>query len=402
MSFKYDVCVIGGLGHVGLPLGLSFANKNIKTILYDINKDAINLVKNKVMPFMEQGAEEILKTTLDKTLFVTDDRDVVKDSKFIVIVIGTPVDEHLSPNFVLFRDFFSRFINLFSDNQHIILRSTVYPGTTERIIDYLRKSNLKTRVSFCPERIAQGYAIKEISTLPQIISSEDDSSFSEAEKLFKIITSEVIRLSFMEAELAKLFTNVYRYIKFSIANQFYQIAMQNNLDFYKIYDAIVYNYPRAKDLPRAGFTAGPCLFKDTMQLAAFSKNNFFLGHAAMLVNEGLPYFLVEQLKQRISLENKTVGILGMAFKPDSDDKRESLSYKLKHILEFENCTLLCSDPFIKDPRFLSEDELIEKSDIIFIGCPHSKYNNLEIPDEKILIDPWNTMFKKDFKNKKQI
>ncbi|HEM56164.1 MAG TPA: nucleotide sugar dehydrogenase [Thermodesulfobium narugense] len=402
MSFKYDVCVIGGLGHVGLPLGLSFANKNIKTILYDINKDAINLVKNKVMPFMEQGAEEILKTTLDKTLFVTDDRDVVKDSKFIVIVIGTPVDEHLSPNFVLFRDFFSRFINLFSDNQHIILRSTVYPGTTERIIDYLRKSNLKTRVSFCPERIAQGYAIKEISTLPQIISSEDDSSFSEAEKLFKIITSEVIRLSFMEAELAKLFTNVYRYIKFSIANQFYQIATQNNLDFYKIYDAIVYNYPRAKDLPRAGFTAGPCLFKDTMQLAAFSKNNFFLGHAAMLVNEGLPYFLVEQLKQRISLENKTVGILGMAFKPDSDDKRESLSYKLKHILEFENCTLLCSDPFIKDPRFLSEDELIEKSDIIFIGCPHSKYNNLEIPDEKILIDPWNTMFKKDFKNKKQI
>ncbi len=390
LSFQYDVCIVGGLGHVGLPLGLSFANKNLKTILYDINKDSIDLVKNKVMPFMEYGADEILKTTLDKTLFVTEDRSVIKDSKFIVIVIGTPVDEHLSPNFVLFRDFLSRFINLFSDEQHIILRSTVYPGTTEKIVDYLRRNNLKTRVSFCPERIAQGYAIAEISSLPQIISSDDDESFSEAEKLFKTITSEVIKLSFMEAELAKLFTNVYRYIKFSIANQFYQIAAQNDLDFYKIYDAIVYNYPRAKNFPKAGFTAGPCLFKDTMQLAAFSKNNFFLGHAAMLVNEGLPYFIVEQLKQRESLENKSVGILGMAFKPDSDDKRESLAYKLKHILEFENCTLFCSDPYIKDPRFLSEDELIDKSDIIFIGCPHSRYSKLNIPDEKILIDPWNS------------
>lgn len=391
VGFKYDVCIIGGLGHVGLPLGLSFANKNLKTILYDINKDAIELVKNKKMPFMERGADEILKRTLDNTLFVTDNREVVKDSKFIVIIIGTPVDEHLSPNFVLFRDFLSRFVGLFSDEQHIILRSTVYPGTTVKIVDHLRKSNLKTRVSFCPERIAQGYAIKEISNLPQIISSEDDASFSEAEKLFKTIASEVIRLSFMEAELAKLFTNVYRYIKFSIANQFYQIATQNNLDFYKIYNAITYNYPRAKDFPKAGFTAGPCLFKDTMQLAAFSKNNFFLGHAAMLVNEGLPYFLVEQLKQSVSLENKVVGILGMAFKPDSDDKRESLAYKLKHILEFENCTLFCSDPFIKDKRFVSEDELINKSDIIFIGCPHSRYNSLEITDEKILIDPYNSM-----------
>jgi UDP-N-acetyl-D-mannosaminuronic acid dehydrogenase len=394
LGFKYDVCIIGGLGHVGLPLGLSFANNSLKTILYDINKDAIELVKNKVMPFVEYGADEILRNTFDKTLFVTDNREVINNSKFIVIVIGTPVDEHLSPNFVLFRDFLSRFIELFSDNQHIILRSTVYPGTTEKIVDYLRKNNLKTRVSFCPERIAQGYAISEISSLPQIISSESDESFSEAKGLFKHITSEIIRLSFMEAELAKLFTNVYRYIKFSIANQFYQIATQNDIDFYKIYDAITYNYPRAKDLPKAGFTAGPCLFKDTMQLAAFSKNNFFLGHAAMLVNEGLPYFLVEQLKQRMSLENKVVGILGMAFKPDNDDKRESLAYKLKHILEFENCTLFCSDPFIKDNRFLSENELVDKSDIIFIGCPHSKYSSLDIPEEKILIDPWNSRNKK--------
>jgi UDP-N-acetyl-D-mannosaminuronic acid dehydrogenase len=126
-----------------------------------------------------------------------------------------------------------------------------------------------------------------------------------------------------------------------------------------------------------------------MQLAAFSKNNFFLGHAAMLVNEGLPYFLVEQLKQRLSLENKAVGILGMSFKPDSDDKRESLAYKLKHILEFENCTLLCSDPYIKYNRFVTEEDLIKNCDIIFIGCPHKRYASLNIPDDKTVIDVWN-------------
>ena len=161
-------------------------------------------------------------------------------------------------------------------------------------------------------------------------------------------TSCILFLSPIEAELAKLFTNTWRYIQFSIANYFYQITTQKNLDFYKIYEAITYNYPRAKDFPAAGFAAGPCLHKDTMQVVAYSNNSFFMGHAAMLVNEGLPNFIVQRLKEKYSLKDKIVGILGMAFKANNDDKRESLSYKLRNILDIEAKKVICSDVYIRE------------------------------------------------------
>jgi UDP-N-acetyl-D-mannosaminuronic acid dehydrogenase len=189
--------------------------------------------------------------------------------------------------------------------------------------------------------------------------------------------------------LAKLFTNVWRYIQFSIANQFYQIAVQNGVDFYRIYDAITYKYPRAQNFPPAGFAAGPCLFKDTMQLAAYSNNSFFLGHAAMLINEGLPNFIVQRLKDKIPLKDKTVGLLGLAFKANNDDKRESLSYKLKKILQIEAGRVLCSDVYIKDNDLIPADRLIEQSDIIILATPHKEYAELTIDSNKILVDIWN-------------
>ena len=332
---KYDLCVVGGCGHVGLPLSITFASKGLKVCIYDINQDILEAVLNGNMPFLEEGADKLLKATIRKTLFATNDPKVILDARFIIITIGTPVDEHLNPKFTVMKNFFKSILPYLRDGQHIIIRSTVFPGTTEKIYEFLRNNGLKVKVSFCPERIAQGKAIQELSSLPQIISGFEDEAISEACNLFRILNQDIIVLTPIEAELAKLFTNTWRYIQFAIANQFYIIATGYGLDFYKIYDAMKYKYPRAKDFPPAGFTAGPCLFKDTMQLAAFNNNTFFLGHAAMLVNEGLPNFIVQRLKDRYSLRNKTVGILGMAFKADSDDKRESLSYKLKKILEIE-------------------------------------------------------------------
>lgn len=182
---------------------------------------------------------------------------------------------------------------------------------------------------------------------------------------------------------------MWRYIQFAIANQFYQIATQQGLDFYKIYDAITYKYPRAQNFPPAGFAAGPCLFKDTMQLAAYSNNSFFLGHAAMLINEGLPNFIMQNLKNKYSLKNKTVGILGMAFKANTDDKRESLSYKLKKILEIEAKKVLCSDVYIHEEGFISAQSLVKNSDIIILATPHTEYAELPLDDEKIVVDIWN-------------
>lgn len=385
----YDICIIGGLGRVGLPLGISFAHSAKKVMLYDINLKAMDIVSQGRMPFKEKGAEDILKEVLKKNLFLSSDKHVITDSHFVIIVIGTPVDEHLNPKFTIFKRFFDEIIDLIKDDQHIILRSTVFPGTTEIIKRYLESRGKFTRLSFCPERVAEGKVMEELRSLPQIISSFDDDSLKEVKELFSHLTDELLILKPLEAELAKLLTNIWRYIQFSISNQFYQIATQKDIDFYKIYHAITYKYPRAQGLPPPGFTAGPCLFKDTMQLAAYCNNSFFLGHAAMLINEGLPNFIVQRLKDKYSLNNRTVGILGMTFKANCDDKRESLSYKLKKILEIEAKKVLCSDVYIHEDGFVSPDELVEDSEIVILGVPHKEYAQLNIDTTKILVDIWN-------------
>lgn len=386
---RYDVCIVGGLGHVGLPLGLSLAAAGQRVMLYDINQEAVATVSSGRMPFVEDGADEVLTRFLGKTLFVSTDRRVIASSHFVVIVIGTPVDEHLNPRFTIFQKFFDDILDLISDEHHIILRSTAFPGATVRIKDHLQARGKHTRVSFCPERIAQGKAMEELHTLPQIVASFDDESLGEAEALFRLLTDDIVVLAPTEAELAKLFTNAWRYIQFAIANQFYQVACQQGLDFYRIHQAITYKYPRAASFPTAGFTAGPCLFKDTMQLASCSTNNFFLGHAAMLVNEGLPNFIVQKLKDRSPLADKTVGVLGMAFKADIDDRRESLSYKLKKVLETEAQQVLCSDAYIQEAGFVSAAHMLEVADIVIVAAPHQEYARLSFPGRTTVVDVWN-------------
>lgn len=388
-EFLYDVCIVGGLGHVGLPLGISFAAAGRKVVLLDLNRETAKTVAAGQMPFVESGAEPLLKQVINKTLFITPDNKAVADSRFVILSIGTPVDEHLNPDFGLFKKLISELAPLMSDDQHLVIRSTVFPGTTELVHDYLRAAGRKTKVSFCPERIAEGKAIEELKSLPQIVSAFDQATLDEAKGLFSMLTSQVIFLDPKEAELAKLFTNTWRYIQFAVANQFYQIAAQNGLDFYRIYQAATDNYPRIKGLPKAGFAAGPCLFKDTMQLAAYSNNNFFLGHAAMLINEGLPGFIVQKLKGKHKLKDMTVGILGMAFKGDSDDPRESLSYKLKKTLELEAGKVLCTDPFVRDAALVPLDDLLAKCNMVIVGAPHSAYKNLKFAPSTVVVDIWN-------------
>ena len=190
-----------------------------------------------------------------------------------------------------------------------------------------------------------------------------------------------------EAELAKLYTNAYRYLKFALANQLYMMANDRGLDYERIRQGVTYDYPRAADLPGAGFAAGPCLLKDTMQLAAFNNNNFVLGHASMMVNEGLPLYVVDRLGDRYDLPTMTVGILGMAFKGESDDTRSSLAYKLKRILRFKAKQVLCTDPYVKgDPSLQSLEEVIDRSDLLVIGAPHHRYARL--PIDKPVADIW--------------
>jgi UDP-N-acetyl-D-mannosaminuronic acid dehydrogenase len=193
-----------------------------------------------------------------------------------------------------------------------------------------------------------------------------------------------------EAELAKLFTNTWRYIKFAAVNQFYMIADSRGLDFERIRAGLTQDYPRAQDMPSAGFAAGPCLFKDTMQLAAFNDNNFHLGHAAMLVNEGLPLYVVTQLGREHDLAELTVGILGASFKAGSDDTRSSLAYKLKRILAFRSKRVLMTDPYVTtDPALVPLEQVLEEADVLLVATPHSEYRS--IVTDKPVADVWNIL-----------
>ncbi len=395
LVFERDVVVIGGGGHVGLPLAIALADRGSKVVIYDINAATVDLINSGVMPFAEPDAAPKLTANLaNGRLIASSDPASVESAENVVVVIGTPVDEHLNPDPNAIPAALADTSAFFRDGQLLILRSTIFPGVTALVEKMVAATGLDIDVAFCPERIAEHKAMEELFSLPQIVSSRTDRGRERAARLFSTLTEEIVHLSPEEAELAKLFTNTWRYIKFAAANQFFMMANERGLDYERIREGLSRNYPRAKDIPGAGFAAGPCLFKDTMQLAAFSNNNFALGHSAMLVNEGLPLYVVSQLEKRYDLSELTVGILGMAFKGGSDDIRSSLSYKLRRVLKFKAKAVLCTDPNVTeetDPTLIPLEDVIAKADIIIIATPHAEYRGLVI--DKPVADVWNILGK---------
>lgn len=394
MPFQYDLCVVGGCGRVGLPLALCFAEAGLRVCVHDINEAAVTQVNSRTMPFQEEGAQVVLERVLGKHLTVANNPDLIRQSAAVVVVIGTPVDEHLNPQFGRLTEFFDKLSEQLVDDHLIVLRSTLFPGSTDRLARLLNRTAKKVHVSFCPERIAEGKGMEELRSLPQIVSGCTAEAYDRASRLFSVLTRDIIPLKPFEAELAKLFTNSWRYIQFAAANQFYMMAQEFHADFYRIYDAMRYRYPRTEGFPKAGFAAGPCLFKDTMQLASFNNNNFMLGHAAMLINEGLPNFIVDQLRRRRQLAEETVGILGMAFKANVDDGRDSLSYKLRKVLQFECRGVLCHDPvIIGDEHLVDLERLYRECQVLILGTPHKEYKELRIPPHIEVVDVWNFLSK---------
>jgi UDP-N-acetyl-D-mannosaminuronic acid dehydrogenase len=382
------IAVVGGCGHVGLPLSVALAKAGSEIVAFDISAKAVTSVNSGVPPFWEPNLDKDLSVALSLGFRASTSAESVSSADAVVIVVGTPIDIHLNPDPNAVVKAVENIAPYLGDSQMLILRSTVFPGVTEQVERLLRHLNLKTQVVFCPERIAEGFAMKELSELPQIIGARSESAFIRAAEIFGSLGVEIVRTTPEEAELAKLFTNTWRYIKFAAANQFWMMANDSGVNFENVRDAIRYEYPRAADFPAAGFTAGPCLFKDTMQLAAFSNNTFALGNSAMMINEGLPLYVVERISRKYDLPNLKIGLLGMAFKGESDDNRSSLAYKLKRILKFKSGGVLTCDPYVKnDEDLTSEEQVMSESDLLIISAPHLRYKDLVT--DKPIIDIWN-------------
>ncbi len=381
-----QIVVIGGCGHVGLPLGIKLSLAGAAVTLVDINDRVIERVNSGQLPFVESDGEQQLRDALARGMKATSDRNTCRHAGICIFVTGTPVDEHLKPKLSELKSVLDQYVPLLPNGALIIMRSTLFPGTMSLLHDRLKVERPDLRVAFCPERVAQGKALKEIESLPQIVTAFDEESFQQAYRIFAALAPSIIRLTPLEAELTKVMANAWRYIEFAIANQFYVIADSNGVDFQRVYQALRYEYPRAAGYKAPGFAGGPCLFKDTMQLAAFDEQQFHLGHTAMLVNEGLASFAVKKAAHLLggSVRGKTVGILGMTFKAGDDDTRGSLSFRVRKDLDFAGANVLWNDPFLDGSTPL--DDVLKQSDALILCTPHPEYRQLK--PTRPVVDIW--------------
>jgi UDP-N-acetyl-D-mannosaminuronic acid dehydrogenase len=389
MERAQEVAIVGGAGRVGAPLGILLANRGIRTLLYDVNEAALQTLSGGKLPFFEEGGEALLQKGIAAgTLAFTSDAARLRDVPTILVAIGTPVDEFQNPVVRVITDCIDALVPHLSDGQLLVLRSTVFPGVTEHLHRHLLARQKRLLVACCPERTTQGHAIREDLTLPQIVSGATPEAEAAAVRLFSRLSPKIIIMAPREAELAKLFCNAYRYLQFAAANQLYMLAEAAGLDASRILSGIKDDYPRMRDLPSPGFAAGPCLYKDTLQLAAFANQQLTLGAAAVQINEGLPAFIVERLAAGRDLREHTVGLLGMSFKAESDDIRGSLSYKLKKLLQFRTRAVLTTDPFVTDDKtLLPLQEVIERSDVMVLCVPHRAYRDADFRGKPVL-DVW--------------
>jgi UDP-N-acetyl-D-mannosaminuronic acid dehydrogenase len=367
------VTVVGAGGHVGLPLSLVLANRGHFVHGLEINASVNDLVMSGHMPFSEQDGSDLLRKALDsKRLNMTSDLSVIQQSDVVVIIIGTPIDENHNPRVDHLLRFFEE-AKPYLNDQVIILRSTVSPGTTDAIRQALDPAHRsKLTLVFAPERVLQGRSIHEIQHLPQLIGAYNDKDYERAAEFFRsFIFAETIRLLPIEAELGKLITNMARYVGFALANEFHLICDSFDANTCRVIDACNKDYPRL-NLPVPGpNVGGPCLSKDGWYLVEQIPYNELIS-SSFRINESMTMQILRRIEARIT--GKKVAILGMAFKANNDDIRNSLSFKMRRQLQFKGYDIVCVDPHVKG---FSERSDIVGSDAVILMTPHDEFKELK-------------------------
>ena len=398
MSNKTNIAVIG-IGRVGLPLALVLADKGYQVLGVDVDQDRLRAINQKKLPFIEEGAQPLLDKYYGNRFMAVYDQlgSSIEKSDIIIITLGTPIDANYTPNFSQILDFFEKACPFLKEGQLIILRSTIAPGVTESVKRLIAiKTNFKVGhdifLAYCPERIAEGKAVQELSEIPQIIGTLDEKSATLAANVFSKLTKTIHLTDPLSAELAKLYCNIYRYIDFAIGNEFMMIAQQQGANIYEVLKLVNEGYKRA-GLKSPGFTAGPCLVKDSFFL--LDKSPYLdLMVAAWRINENLPGFLVNTLKEKYgSFVGKKVAILGLAFKKNIDDTRFSLAPKLQNYFLGEGANVMAHDPLVSSN---SIEATLKDADFVVVATNHDQFKNTGlkqivqlVKESCIVCDVWN-------------
>jgi UDP-N-acetyl-D-mannosaminuronic acid dehydrogenase len=395
----YDVSVIG-LGRVGLPLALCFADAGLRVLGVDKDTDRLDALRSGRMPFVEPGADDLLARVSASLTFSEHAADAAR-ADAIVLTVGTPALSHIEIDMGDVRTVLDDLLPLLRPGHLLVLRSTVAPGTTEFVAGYLEKHRGFTvgedvYVAHVPERIAAAKFLEEIGTLPCIVGGVGPGSGDRAASLFEVFGAPIVQSTPVQAELAKIWANILRYATFALPNLLMMDCERYDANVFEVIDLINRDYPRG-GIAAPGFTAGTCLRKDF----AFSEERSSAPGmllAVSRVNESVPSFLVDGVKRRVggSLREKKVAVLGLAFKRDTDDERDSLSHKLVRLLERELADVAVHDPMIPTPT-QDFDQAVTDADIVVVATNHSAYSSaaalarvLELAsDEAVVVDPWN-------------
>jgi len=396
----YDVSVVG-LGRVGLPLALSFADRGLSVLGVDNDPQRLATLAAGRMPFREEGTQELLDRVGPAGRLGLSGR--VPDAaaaEHIVLTLGTPSFSHIEIDMRDIRSALDDLLGVLRPGHALTLRSTIAPGTTDWVAGYLAKHRgfevgSEVFVAHAPERIAAGRFLAEISTLPCIIGGVGESSGEVVGRLFEGFGAPIVHTTPVQAELAKIWTNILRYTTFALPNLLMMDCEQHGANVFEVIDLINRDYPRG-GISRPGFTAGTCLRKDF----AFSEERSAAPGmllAVSRVNESVPLFLVQGLKRRLgSLGGRKVAVLGLAFKADTDDERDSLAHKLVRLLERELADVPVHDPHVPTPT-VSLAEAVERADAVIVATNHTEFctpGTLRTIVERaspdcLLVDPWN-------------
>ena len=385
-----------GLGRVGLPLALCFADRGLDAIGVERVSSVLDSLARGEMPFHETGTEELLERALRRgKLRPTARVQDAAEAEHIVLTIGTPAHIHVEIDVSQVRQVIDDLLPVLREGHSIVLRSTVAPGTTDWVAGYIeqRRGFLVGEdlfVSHVPERIAENHFVEEIATLPCIVGGVGEGSGTKAAELFEVFGTEIVQTTPAQAELAKIWTNILRYTQFALPNLLMMNCEQHGANVFEVIDLINHDYPRG-GIASPGLTAGTCLRKDF----AFSEERSSAPGmllAVSRVHETVPLFLVTGLKRRLggSLRDRKVAVLGLTFKRDSDDMRDSLSFKLIRLLERELAHVARHDPHVPSE---SEplDAAVADADAVIVATNHSAYEELlpRLPARALLVDPWN-------------
>lgn len=410
-----NICVIG-LGYVGLTLAVTFAEKGYRVYGIEKNEEILNQLKQGKPHFHEVGLKELIDKYGGDNFLLLDAIPEKEEIDCFIISVSTPIDKTTQkPDMKYIIRAVQEIVPHLRSKQLIILRSTIPVGTTRNVVlPMLKEKCSDFYLSFCPERTAEGKALSELKTLPQVVGGLDKESTDLSAELFSEISSSIVKTSSLEAaEIVKLVNNSYRDMVFAYANQIALICKGLNLNAKEVIEASNFEYPRSNvQLP--GVVGGFCLEKDPHILINSALTECSLIKAAKQINESIPYHILDKIKEHLKEKNKPIAdakifISGFAFKgcPETDDIRSSQAIKLLSLLQVEAINKMYGHDFIVSENLLKKigvescslESGFENADVVIFMNNHKKYSEVKIKDlvksmkkDGFIFDGWQIFY----------